>query len=79
MASISRPIPQADLAFYEGHLVMLTARAMAQASPEVWAVMPLRRRLRWERKALAVVYKILSDKTVVERLPQLARNLHARL
>jgi len=79
MPYISRPIPQADLAFYEGHLVLLTARAMAQASPEVWAAMPLRRRLRWERKALAVVYEILSDKTVIERLPQLVRNLQSRL
>lgn len=35
MPSIARPISLADLDFYTGYLVLLTARAMVRASPGV--------------------------------------------
>ena len=79
MTRIARPISMTDLDFYEGYLVNLVARSMACASESVWTTMPLRRRKRWERRALAVVFELLADKTIVERLPVLVRNLQSRV
>ena len=78
MPRIARPISMADLDFYEGYIVNLVARSMACAPESVWTAMPLRRRKRWERRALTVVFELLADKTFVGRLPLLVRNLQAR-
>jgi len=59
----------ADLDFYEDHMVNLVALSMACASERVWTAIPLRRRKRWERRALVVVFELLADKTIVGRLP----------
>jgi hypothetical protein len=69
----------ADLDFYEGYMINLVARSMACASESVWTEMPLCRRKRWERRALVVVFALLADKTIVERLPVLVRNLQSRV
>ncbi len=79
MPQISHPIPKADLDFYEGHLISVTARAMAGTTEQTWKAMRGAQRTSWRDKALPVVYQILADKDFVTRLPLLTRNLQNRL
>ncbi len=75
---IARPIGRADLEHYEGHLVLITAQAMAKASPEAWNAFSRRRRVRWIERSLDVLTTVLGDSLVVEKLPMLTKSLQER-
>lgn len=76
MTRIARPIGKADLEFYEPALVLAVARAMA---PRGWEQLSDRARTHWLDRAVYVLQNVLSERSVVERLPLLAENLMSRV
>jgi|ERR1035437_3768234 hypothetical protein len=72
-------ISRADLDFYEGYLINVTARAMAGVTKDGWDEFSAKTRSRWRNRALDLLYEILADPEVVERLPFLYKSLIDRL
>jgi hypothetical protein len=76
---ISRPIGKADVEFYESGLVLRMALILSGASDSEWAAYAPATRTKWIDRGIDAVHRLLKDKDVVQRLPNLTKNLTERL